>query len=151
MVGKKDMKNEKQTTKLRMGKKLKVGFFLYVLFVCVVVLGLSLIHIQMCIRDRCNAEWYSKMRNIDPTLLIYDTKILSYEQAEKSWVSDYDFLPLDINDDIWIEEMPNFIDKLINYKDPDGNEWLALCCYPFWNEYKSEDVYKRQVSLTTWN
>lgn len=44
MVGKKDMKNEKQTTKLRMGKKLKVGFFLYVLFVCVVVLGIVTVY-----------------------------------------------------------------------------------------------------------
>ena len=87
----------------------------------------------------CNEKWYSEFRNIDPTLLIYNTKILDYKQAKKTWVSDFEYLPIDMNTQEWITETPSFIDKIIKCKDPEGCEWFFLTNSPFWNFYKEND------------
>lgn len=86
----------------------------------------------------CNCEWYVKFRNIDPSLSIYQSKIVNYKQPEQSWTSDFAYLPLEENNISWLSEKPDFIEKLLNFKDADEHEWMSLCYFPFWNEYKEE-------------
>jgi len=85
-----------------------------------------------------NEEWYSRFRNIDPSLLVYKSMILNYGQPERSWVSDFEFLPDEINENQWLSETPNFIEKLLKFEDAEKHKWLSLCYFPYWNEYKED-------------
>lgn len=82
--------------------------------------------------------WNPYVRDIDPTLLIDHTLCLSYNQPEKAWYSPYDYLPLDVAPEEWIQDDPINIKNLIEMKDPQGCTWLALCSYPYWDEYPAD-------------
>lgn len=85
-----------------------------------------------------NGPWYPNIRDIDPTLLIAETKGLKYNQPPKSWFSNFNYLPID-NDGIdWIKEELEIGNSLISMIDPEGVEWITLCYYPFWNEYPAD-------------
>lgn len=96
-------------------------------------------------RRVCNCEWYAKFRNIDLSLIIYQSKILDYSQPERSWVSDFDYLPLEENNNKWILKEPDFIDKLLNFKDADGHNWMSLCYFSFCNKYKRYGKLERRI------
>ena len=82
--------------------------------------------------------WEPNVRDIDPTLLISDKKGLRYKQPPKSWFSNFEYLPVEKDGAEWISEEIDINDKLLLMIDPDGVEWVALCSYPFWNEYPAD-------------
>ncbi|HHX60383.1 MAG TPA: hypothetical protein GX707_06560 [Epulopiscium sp.] len=93
-------------------------------------------------QDRMSAPyagpWNPNVRDIDPTLLIGEKKGLRYKQPPKSWFSNFDYLPVDKDEDEWIKEDFSFGENLLHMVDPEGVEWVALCSYPFWNEYPAD-------------
>lgn len=86
-----------------------------------------------------NEAWYVEFRNIDPTCLNYSTHISNYHQPDKSWLSDYDYLSTDIDEDEWVKIPPTNIDSILVKKQPNGKVWINLCYFPFWNEMREEN------------
>ncbi len=82
--------------------------------------------------------WNPNVRDIDPTLLISDKKGLRYKQPPKSWLSNFDYLPVEKDGHEWVKEDLEIGEKLLLMVDPQGVEWVALCSYPFWNEYPAD-------------
>lgn len=91
--------------------------------------------------------WEPYVRDIDPTTLVrveeewggpksrdvfwwYGGKYENWDAGMADW--------LNMDDDV-----PP-VEPIIEVKDPDGCAWLALECYPEWNEpHGKEDIYKR--------
>ena len=89
--------------------------------------------------------WEPFVRDIDPTFLMrvdenksnpsedfwwYGGKYANWEYEMADW--------LNIDDDV-----PH-VESIIEVKDPDGCDWLALDCYQDWNEpHGRDDIYKR--------
>lgn len=80
-----------------------------------------------------------RMRNFDPTLLLRNTYIESYQQPQKSWYCDYDLLDADYDNQKWLTDEVNFGKMLIEFSDRNNRRWIALCNYPYWNEYRDDD------------
>lgn len=80
-----------------------------------------------------------RVRNFDPTLLLRNTYIESYQQPQKSWYCDYDLLDADYDNQKWLTDEVNFQKTLIEFSDKNNRRWLALCNYPYWNEYRDSD------------
>lgn len=85
-----------------------------------------------------SGPWKPFVRDIDPTLLINGKKGLSYRQPSKSWFSNMDYLPVEKDGTQWLKEDIVNVENLIQMMDSQGVEWLALCYYPFWNEYPAD-------------
>lgn len=80
-----------------------------------------------------------RVRNFDPTLLLRNTYIESYQQPQKSWYCDYDLLDADYDNQKWLTDEVNFEKTLIEFSDKNNRRWLALCNDPYWNEYRDSD------------
>lgn len=91
----------------------------------------------------CNGTLELGLREFDPTLLIKDTNILGYEQPPKSWLSNRDYLSSNNDKPEWITEKLSNIENLIQFQDTNGEDWVALCHFPIWNEYPEEVDNKR--------
>jgi hypothetical protein len=87
---------------------------------------------------RYSGPWEPFVRDIDPSLLISSKKGLSYRQPPKSWFSNMDYLSVEVDGARWIKEDVDNVESLIQLVDTQGVEWLALCYYPFWNEYPAD-------------
>lgn len=85
------------------------------------------------------------VRNFDPTLLLRNTYIESYYQPQKSWYCNYDLLDADYDNKKWLTDEVSFGKDLIEFSDKNNRKWLALCNYPYWNEYRDDD--KEDYSL----
>ena len=91
--------------------------------------------------------WEPTIRDIDPTTLV---RMSEYREEAKFrddfwWCGEkYDNWEIDMCD--WLnlgDDVPS-IEPIIELKDPDGHDWLALECYPEWDEPHGKDsVYKK--------
>ena len=91
--------------------------------------------------------WEPTIRDIDPTTLV---RMSEYREEAKFrddfwWCGEkYDNWEIDMCD--WLnlgDDVPS-IEPIIELKDPDGHDWLALECYPEWDELHGKDsVYKK--------
>lgn len=91
----------------------------------------------------CSGTLELGLREFDPTLLIKGTNILGYEQPTKSWLSNRDYLSSNNDEPEWITEKISNMENLIQFQDTNGEDWVALCHFPIWNEYPDEADNKR--------
>lgn len=99
--------------------------------------------------DKYEGPWEPSIRDIDPTTLI---RVDEYQQKSKSnthkdlwWHGvHYSNWEHEMSDWLNIEDDIPPVEPIIELRDPDGCDWLALECYPEWNEPHSKDgIYKR--------
>ena len=83
-----------------------------------------------------------EMRNFDPTLLLNKTFIDGYRQPDRRWYCNYEYLDSDYDMRKWLDEPISFEKNLIELTDLYNRRWLALCNYPYWNEYRDEEDEK---------
>lgn len=95
----------------------------------------------------CSGTLELGLRQFDPTLLIKGANILPYEQPVKSWISNRDYLSSNNDEQEWITEKIPSVEDLIQFQDTNGEDWIALCHFPIWNEYPDEIENKKQEDI----
>lgn len=99
--------------------------------------------------------WYPYVRDIDPTIIIKETKAVSYKQSPFHWWFKKHHIHLEADNEEWIEDLsdiPAGID-LLKAVDENGVEWLWLDNNPIWVEEEplEEDRYlNQQKRLAMW-
>ena len=91
-----------------------------------------------------SGPWNPYVRDIDPTILIRSTGDFRRPHHQYWWEITPD-INMDENNSTWLEhtkDLPS-VNKLINLRDEEGEEWLALEYYPKWKEkkYLGEEEY----------
>lgn len=91
--------------------------------------------------------WEPMVRDIDPTILV------RVEEQQEEFGSHEDFWWYGGMYANWEHELADWlnidddippVEPIIELRDPDGCDWLALECYPDWDEHHSRDeIYKR--------
>ncbi|WP_228779982.1 AVAST type 2 anti-phage system protein Avs2 [Aquiflexum lacus] len=82
--------------------------------------------------------WDPFVRDIDPTTLISKTGKYDDEQPQEFWWARNELFNWDCTNDEWINNhtaLPS-IEKILQVKDNNGEEWLILEGYPSWSEPK---------------
>lgn len=91
--------------------------------------------------------WDPYVRDIDPTTLIrVNDDWDEMDSREVFWWNGGKYENWDASLADWLnidDDVPP-AEPIISVKDPDGCDWLALECYPEWNEpHGKDDIYKR--------
>lgn len=89
--------------------------------------------------------WDPFVRDIDPTTLMQEDEEESNPNEDFWWYGGkYANWEYEMADWLNIEDDVPPVEPIIEVKDPDGCDWLALECYPDWDEpHGRDDVYKR--------
>ena len=91
--------------------------------------------------------WDPYVRDIDPTTLVrVDEEWAGLKSRDDFWWygGKYDKWNVDLADWLNIDSDIPPVEPIIEVKDHDGCEWLALECYPDWDEpHGKDDIYKR--------
>lgn len=91
--------------------------------------------------------WNPCVRDIDPTTLIrVDEHWGELDSRDNFWWygGKYENWDVELVDWLNIEDDVPLAEPIIELRDPDGCDWLALECYPEWDEPHSKgDIYKK--------
>ncbi len=97
--------------------------------------------------DKYEGPWEPTIRDIDPTTLVRTSEYQEESNLRNDfwWCGGkYDNWEIDMCDWLNIEDDVPSVEPIIELKDSDGHDWLALECYPEWDEPHGKDsVYKR--------
>lgn len=99
--------------------------------------------------------WYPYVRDIDPTIIIKDTKAISFKQSPISWWFKEHHIHLEADNEDWIQDLSDVPDviNLLKVIDHQDTEWLWLDNNPVWLEEEplEEDRYQsQQKRLSMW-
>lgn len=91
--------------------------------------------------------WDPFVRDIDPTTLIHINELSPEDELKDNfWWSAEKYANWDMDIVDWLNadnDLPS-VEPIIETKDSDGCEWLALECYPSWEEpHYDNGIYKR--------
>lgn len=89
--------------------------------------------------------WNPYVRDIDPTMLIRETRVKK-EDGSNWWIP-INYSNWELDNDEWVQSTDDLPDpnKFLLVKDEHGNEWFILESYPEWSEPKKlgEDNWER--------
>lgn len=90
--------------------------------------------------------WEPTIRDIDPTILARMGEYQKPNLHDDFWWCGGKYANWDVDICEWlnIEDDVPHVEPIIELKDVDGHDWLALECYPEWNEpHGKASIYKR--------